>query len=81
MISCECPVDIRLPPVSTAATPYFAPKGAKATSPFWRTYNNKTTLPTQKCGLFIGFFLVSQSDQIIGGEVIEFTEFHEIVDF
>ena len=32
---CECPVDIRLPPVSTAATPSDVPLwGTSATSPF-----------------------------------------------
>ena len=34
MIQCECPVDIRLPPVLTAATPYFAPKVQRQRVPF-----------------------------------------------
>ena len=46
-IKCECPVDIRLPPASTAATQYFAPSAQRQRVPFCASKKNN---PNHICG-------------------------------
>ena len=57
-------------------------QGRKGSESLLAYLSTKTTLPfmTQKCGLFIGFFLVGQANQIVGGEVVELADFYQIVD-